>query len=255
MTDDVRVDWTGWLRRWDRQQEGYVPEREARFTAMFEAVDALMPEDFVALDLGAGPGSLSQRLLTHFPAASAVAVEIDPCMVALGREAVGNFDGRLRWVEADLASPKWVEQLGLERVDVALSATALHWLPPAPLKRLYRDLADVIRPGGLLVNADNISFGLPTIDQLSKAALDKQWTDDSFESRGIETAEQWWQAFKREPAVAALLDEQARRFADKQRQPSLPDICAHESALLEAGFSEVATIWQRLSDRVVLAVR
>lgn len=255
MSSDVNTDWTDWLRRWDRQQEGYVPEREARFTAMFDAVEALTPGDFVALDLGAGPGSLSQRLLTRFPAASSVAIEIDPCMVALGREAVGDFNGRLRWIEADLASPASVEQLGLERVDVALSATALHWLPPAPLKGLYRDLADVLRPGGLLINADHIGFGLPTIDQLSTAALHKQWTDDSFASRGIETAEQWWQAFKQEPAVAALLDEQARRFADKQRQPSLPGIAAHEAAIREAGFREVATIWQRLSDRVVLAVR
>jgi hypothetical protein len=31
------VDWPDWLRRWDAQQEGYVPEREARFTAMFDA--------------------------------------------------------------------------------------------------------------------------------------------------------------------------------------------------------------------------
>lgn len=255
MSGGVDTDWTGWLRRWDRQQEGYVPEREARFTAMFDAVEALMPEDFVALDLGAGPGSLSQRLLTRFPAASAVAIEIDPCMVALGREAVGNFEGRLRWLEADLERPTWLEQLGLECVDVVLSATALHWLPPAPLKRLYRDLAGVIRPGGLLINADHIGFGLPTCDRLGKAVLDKQWTGDAFESRGIETAEQWWQAFKQEPGIASLLDKQARRFADKQRQPSLPDIAAHESALREAGFSEAATIWQQLTDRVVLAVR
>ncbi len=45
------VDWRDWLRRWDRQQEGYIPEREARFTAMFDAVEQLLPESFVALDL------------------------------------------------------------------------------------------------------------------------------------------------------------------------------------------------------------
>ena len=47
----MTVDWWDWLRRWDAQQEGYVPEREARFTAMFDALAELLPASFVALDL------------------------------------------------------------------------------------------------------------------------------------------------------------------------------------------------------------
>lgn len=45
------IAWLDWLRRWDAQQEGYVPEREARFRAMFNALAALLPASFVALDL------------------------------------------------------------------------------------------------------------------------------------------------------------------------------------------------------------
>ena len=62
-----QIDWSDWLRRWDAQQEGYVPEREARFTAMFDVLAELLPTSFVALDLACGPGSISQRLLTRFP--------------------------------------------------------------------------------------------------------------------------------------------------------------------------------------------
>ena len=61
------IDWLGWLQRWDAQQEGYVPEREPRFTAMFDALAELLPPSFVALDLACGPGSISQRLLARFP--------------------------------------------------------------------------------------------------------------------------------------------------------------------------------------------
>ena len=56
-----QIDWLEWLRRWDAQQEGYVPERESRFTAMFDALAELLPDSFVALDLACGPGSISQR--------------------------------------------------------------------------------------------------------------------------------------------------------------------------------------------------
>jgi SAM-dependent methyltransferase len=253
--DAQRIDWPDWLRRWDAQQEGYVPEREARFTAMLDALAALLPPSFLALDLACGPGAISQRLLARFPDARAVAVDVDPVMVALGREALGTVDGRLRWVEADLASPDWVEALGESQVDAVLSATALHWLPPEPLTRVYGELARLLPEDGLFLNADHIASGSPTLDRLSETALGEQWSDAAFAARGIETAEQWWAAFGREPGAAALLDEQARAFAGKQRQPSLPHVGAHVDALHAAGFREVGTIWQRLTDRVLLAVR
>jgi hypothetical protein len=33
------IDWSDWLRRWDRQQEGYLPDREERFAAMLDVLD------------------------------------------------------------------------------------------------------------------------------------------------------------------------------------------------------------------------
>jgi SAM-dependent methyltransferase len=259
MTTDVQqeIDWHGWLRRWDAQQEGYVPEREARFTAMFDALAELLPAPFVALDLACGPGSISQRLLARFPDARAIAVDVDPVMLAIGRGAVGTADGRLRWIEADLASPGWLEALGETQVDAVLSTTALHWLRPEPLARLYRDLGRLLRPGGLFLNGDHLAFGpaLPTLARLSQRVLDEQWADAAFAARGIETAEQWWDALALEPAFASLLTERARRFAGKQRQESPPGFDAHVLALRDVGFHEVGTIWQVLSDRVLLAVR
>jgi trans-aconitate methyltransferase len=140
------VDWAGWLQRWDEQQEGYVPEREARFTAMFDALAELLPASFVAVDLGCGPVPLSQRLLARFPGAQAMAVDLDPVLLAIGRGALGTADGRLRWVAADLASPDWLAELGTRQVDAVLSTTALHWIEPEPLLRLYADLASCSGP-------------------------------------------------------------------------------------------------------------
>jgi SAM-dependent methyltransferase len=250
------IDWQGWLRRWDAQQEGYVPEREARFAAMLDALAELLPASLVALDLACGPGSISQRLLARFPYARAIAVDIDPVLLAIGRGALGTMDGRLHWVEADLASPDWLEALSETQVDAVLSTTALHWLEPEALARLYHDLARVLRPGGLFLNGDNMAFGLqaPTLARLSQHVLDEQWSDASFGARGIETAEQWWDALGSEPAFAPLLAERTRRFAGKLRPESHPGFDDHVAALRDAGFREVATIWQVLSDRVLLAV-
>ena len=253
----AEIAWAEWLRRWDAQQEGYVPAREARFSVMFDALAQLLPSSFVALDLACGPGSISQRLLVRFPDAKAIAVDIDPVMLAVGRGALGTVDGRLRWIEADLASPDWLAALGETQVDAVLSSTALHWLEPEPLARLYRDLSRLLRPGGLFLNGDHMAFGpeLPTCARLSRRVLDEQWADAAFAARGTETAEQWWEAFALEPVSAPLLAERTARFAGKRRQETPPGFDVHVAALRDAGFREVGTIWQELSNRLLLAVR
>lgn len=95
MDTDVQsdIDWSDWLKRWDAQQAGYVPQREARFAAMFDVLAELLPPSFVALDLACGPGSVSQRLLARFADARAIAVDMDPVMLAIGRGALGTFSG------------------------------------------------------------------------------------------------------------------------------------------------------------------
>jgi trans-aconitate methyltransferase len=257
MLGTMGIDWASWLRRWDSQQEGYVPEREARFTAMFDAIEALLPASFTALDLACGPGSISQRLLARFPHAKAIAVDIDPVMLALGQGALGTVDGRLRWIDVDLDRPDWLAALDGAPIDAVLSSTALHWLWPDSLTRVYRDLGSRLPAGGLLFNADHLAFGsrLPTFARLSDGALERQWSDAAFAARGLETAEQWWAALSAEPGVEPLLAERERRFAGKRRQETSPDFDFHVAALRDAGFREVDTVWQVLSDRVLLAVR
>jgi SAM-dependent methyltransferase len=178
-------------------------------------------------------------------------------MLAIGPGALGTVDGRLRWIEADLASPDWPKALGETQIDAVLSTTALHWLEPEPLSRLYHELGRVLRPGGLLLNGDHMAYGeaLPTLTRLNQRVLDEQWTDAAFAARGIETAEQWWDALASEPAFAQLLTARTERFAGKQRQASPPGFDVHVAALRDAGFREVGTIWQVLSNRVLMAVR
>ena len=70
MTDPTAteaVEWNEWLRRWDAQQEVYIESRERRFEVMVSFLEAMLPPDLLALDLAAGPGSASARLLRRLP--------------------------------------------------------------------------------------------------------------------------------------------------------------------------------------------
>ena len=211
--DDATNGWwhdrlAEWLRRWDRQQTRYLPFREERFNAMFDALEALLPPDFVALDLGCGPGSLSQRLLERFPKARAIAVDQDPLLLAMGQGALGDVGGRLRWIDANLRESSWRERIGVESVDVALSTTALHWLPPAQLVRLYTELGTLIRPDGLFLNGDHMAYA-PGMEPFTRVReLVSQREERAAEQHGAESWRGWWDAI-----TARSSDGRTRRRA------------------------------------------
>jgi trans-aconitate methyltransferase len=252
------IDWRHWLHRWDAQQTGYLPDREARFDAMLTVLEILLSPDFVALDLCCGPGSISQRLLTRFPQAHSVAIDLDPVLLAMGHGALGNMDGRLRWVEADLSDPGWVAQLGASQFDAVLSTTALHWLRTPDLVRVYHELGKLVRPGGVFLNGDNMKFSphLPSLGQVAKHVREHQWQDEAFAQNSVENWAQWWAALGQETALTDLLAERERRFAGRSPDNQVNagrDL--QSGALLEAGFGEVGIIWQHFDNCVLMAVR
>ncbi len=253
----TKIDWADWLRRWDEQQTGYLPHREARFTAMLDVLEELLPANFTALDLCSGPGSISQRLLARFPNAWCIAADLDPLLLAMGQTVLGDGGGRLRWVEVDLMkSEDLAAELGVEQVDAVLSTTALHWLPVEHLVLLYRQLGQLVRPGGVFLNGDHIKFGssLKSLQYVADNLKQKQQYA-AFEQNGVENWERWWAALANKPEAKALLSERERRFTWKPKEIQAPIVDLHEAALRDAGFSEVGTIWQHFDDRVLMAVK
>jgi trans-aconitate methyltransferase len=250
------VDWAGWLDRWDRQQTGYMPYREQRFTTMLDVVAALRPSPFRALDLASGPGSLSARLLTRFPRARVVALDFDPVLIELGRHALHRLRKQMTWVEADLRDPRWTRRLPPGRFDAVLTTTALHWLRASDLRRVYRQLHGIVRPSGVVMNGDHMAFdqATPAFRRLARR-LDHQRTAEGFAGTRAEHWNEWWHRLKAEHALAPQFAERRRRFPQAHHLEGDFPIGLHERALRSAGFREVGVIWQEVDNRVLLAIR
>lgn len=259
VTDTRTVDWADWLRRWDAQQSLHMNGREERFAAQLEALEHTVGDEFVALDIACGPGAISQRLLERFPKARAFAVDLDPLLLALGKGALGMYDGRLTWVHDDLNDPAWAERLaeklGGRPLDAVLSSTALHWVSPGTLARIYRELGGLLRPGGVFLNADHMQYGpdRQTIRDLAQGV--RQRKREATEGTNVEDWARWWQAIEAEPALNELFQERERLFEWRDRKWANAGLDFQIGALKDAGFREVDTIWQRLDNRVLMAVR
>jgi SAM-dependent methyltransferase len=247
-TDRARA----WIERWDRQQERYVPEREALFDLIADAVSARCGRAARIVDLGCGPGSLGTRLAARLPDAHVIGVDYDPVLLSLAK-AAHRGDPRRIWIDADLRQARWVDALDGERIDAVVSTTALHWLGADELTRLYRQLRQaVLVPGGIFLDGDHLT---PGPDQPIVTALAADHKAQRF-ARSAEALDWsgWWDALRRdEPSLAGALDTRTARYAN--RRPEEPITAAfHRAALRQAGFQSAELLWRRFDWVLVAAL-
>jgi trans-aconitate methyltransferase len=242
-----------WLRRWDAQQEQYIADREERFAVVGDVVaDTLRQHPSpTVLDLGCGPGSLSDRLAARLPDAQLVGIDADPLLLALARATVPS---NVRLVEARLGTPGWVDALDLSGpVHAAVSTTALHWLSESDLGRLYRDLAELIVPGGVLVDGDHFTDSQPRLSELQR--LVRQGRKGRRAGPEAEDWTQWWAAVEAEEAFADLVRQRRERAFAAAGHGVGVGLDTHLELLRRAGFRELGFVWQSGDDRVLVAVR
>jgi hypothetical protein len=242
------------LAAWHVQQTAFIEFRDQRVKAMLEMLAAAHPEDrpLRVLDLGCGPGSLCDAVADRFPDAEVVGVDRDPILLRLGRET-NRHGERMRLLDLDLAAPGWVHEVGQERFDAVVSATALHWLNPDKLAGLYVTLPQVLNPGAVFLNADHLYFDGATEPFLKGVAEEQR---EKFRLAAIDsgamTWEAWWEAARSVPGWEAEAKEWEERWSDKSPTVKV-SLEFHLSALRAAGFVETTHIFRWFDDVVVFA--
>lgn len=202
------------VARWDAQQAAYIAGRESRFDAMLDVLSMTLPAEAAVVDLACGPGSLAARVLDRMPHVRVVAIDLDPVLLELARRE----------------------------------------LAPDELVRLYAQVADVLEPGGVLLDGDHLRFdGRHPVMRDWAARHDASTQDQAF-AAGADTWDSWWADVRADPELGGLIEQRERRFAD--RLPTGPTALDFRlAALARGGFAEVGTAWQLFDDYVVYGVR
>jgi SAM-dependent methyltransferase len=242
-----------WQESWDRQQEAYLPDREQRFVAMLDVVDAMT--DGAAprlLDLAGGTGTILLRTLARFPLAEVTLVDLDPALLAIAAASLGD---RATIATADLRRPDWTDALPRHEYDAILTATALHWLPGDRLAALYAEIRDLLRPGGVFVNADHMpDDGLPSLAKRLTARADAR-RSARYAAGAVVSWSDWWERAAADPALAPLVERRREIFPTGHSPEWLPPVSWHADALRTAGFSEVGLVWRGGPDAAIAGVR
>jgi SAM-dependent methyltransferase len=192
-----------------------------------------------------------EPLLRAIPGASVWGIDFNPTMLLLARARLAHFGtranagARAHLIQADLRDPSWAEGISLP-LDAVLSATALHWLLPKPLTALYRQVARILRPGGLLLNADHVGSEYPplqrTWERHRETMREQEGHGDADDWDG------WWQAYSQALGLERGLQESIDGWEDGV-EDGLP-LAWHLDRLRECGFCSVDCFWRSDCDAI-----
>lgn len=155
-THDVPEQWQeqdfvdNWVARDDGRQDQRGPMIEAAVAA------APFPDDRAirALDVGAGYGLLSRRLLERFPNARVTLQDVSEPMFGHARERLAEYADRAEFVNSDFSRRDWAAALG-GPFDFVMSAIAIHNMYSDDLiASIYKDIYGLTAEGGMFANLD-----------------------------------------------------------------------------------------------------
>jgi tRNA (cmo5U34)-methyltransferase len=224
------------LREYDARIRTFVPAYEEMLEAAAGAVADTAVRRPRVLDLGTGTGALASRVLRAVPDAYIVGIDSDPGMLAVAARRLG---ARLTPVAGNFERPGragvWpAPAAGLARVgpfDAITASLALHHVRTRRRKAaLYRRCFAALRPGGVLVNADNALSASPGLRRQDRA----WWRGHLQRTYGRARAERFLRAWAHEDVYFALDEEIAM--------------------LRGAGFA-VDVPWRRRSFAVVVGIK
>jgi tRNA (cmo5U34)-methyltransferase len=143
---------------YDAQRRRLVPSFELFYGTAVAVIGLRTGAVRRVLDLGAGTGLMSSAVHERYPDAELVLLDGSPEMLGQVHE---RLPSRLvRTVVGDLR-----DQLPEGPFDAVVSALAIHHVEHADKRALFARIHEVLRPGGVFVNAEHVAGPTPWLEQ------------------------------------------------------------------------------------------
>ena len=114
------------------------------------------PQVRTFLDLGCGDGFLGRFIHRLYPEASGVFVDISEGMI--NKAGQMSKHNNSTFVVRDFGEADWTDSIpGSKKFDLVISGYAIHHIDNPSKKRLYGDIYDLLKPGGLFLNLEHVS--------------------------------------------------------------------------------------------------
>jgi tRNA (cmo5U34)-methyltransferase len=146
----------------------FVPERDQQF----EVFETLIPvtDQGLVVEICCGAGDLADAILSSHPDISYLALDGSPAMLAATEEKCAKYGNRIRTGQFDITDTGW--RRFREAPSAVVSSLAIHHLDGAGKRKLFTDMSDGLRPGGVMVIADLVRAADPAANEVAAKAWD-----------------------------------------------------------------------------------
>lgn len=213
-------------------------------------VDALpiSNEPVRVVDLGAGSGRLTARILDRWPHVTVTVIDQSNPFLDLARERLAPYSERVEFLQHSFQDDWASEVTNGTRIAGCVSTSAIHHLLPEEKVALYTQIHSVLADGGLFLNGDETR---PDDDDDYRTLLEQV----------SERHARLMSAGTFPPPLADALVAWKQRQIEGFDQPRQSGDDCHESVdahlrhLRQAGFKTVRLLWQRDLWSLLMAVK
>jgi Methylase involved in ubiquinone/menaquinone biosynthesis len=137
---------------------GAVPLANEQFDVIARLVKVNNKPVKAFLDIGSGDGILSLVLLSKYPDAVGVLLDISEHMLKAAQEKLNDFKDHLKFITYDYGNEDWVKKVKCEfPFDVIVSGLSIHHQPDNRKKELFAEIFELLAPGGIFINLEHVS--------------------------------------------------------------------------------------------------
>ncbi len=148
-----------------------VPGRAEQMAALLTLLPFAQDEEFHAVELASGEGKLAAALLSAFPKATLLALDLSESMREATTVRLAPFGERAKVSAFDMAAHNWYAQL--ERADAVVSSLCIHHLDAAGKQALFAAVGERLSPRGAFLIADLTLPARPQAREVFAATWDQ----------------------------------------------------------------------------------
>ncbi|RMF96522.1 MAG: class I SAM-dependent methyltransferase [Candidatus Schekmanbacteria bacterium] len=149
----------GYGKAWDSEVEGFddfqsvvIPKKDEMLQTITEMIPFDTERKLTILEIGAGNGALTQKVLSYFPKSNYIFSDASEGML---EEARKRFEGKegapMKFVIADFNKSEWYAPLGKLKFDVIVSSLCFHYIATKRRQPLFNEILELLKKKGVLI--------------------------------------------------------------------------------------------------------
>lgn len=139
---------------------GAVPMAPEQIAIMLRVLGAFRPRVRRFLDLGCGDGVLGEAVLRQYPQAHGILADYSPPMLAATQVRLSSRSAWVTLAELDYGTAAWLEHPAIRQhapFDVIVAGFSIHHQPPERKQALYHEIYELLAPGGVFLNVEQVA--------------------------------------------------------------------------------------------------